>query len=174
VTVLPDGAELRAGSRTLQALHTPGHASHHIAFHDPERHTAFTGDVGGVRVQGASYVRPPTPPPDIDVESWHASVERLRALKLEAIDLAHFGRFHDPGRHFDELLRHLDSWTAWTAERLAEGTEREQLAREFKALTQGELFAVVSSDELRVAYEWASPSYMMIDGIVRYLGTRSV
>ncbi|MDB4915911.1 MAG: beta-lactamase domain protein, partial [Gemmatimonadetes bacterium] len=72
VVVMADGDELDCGARTLVALHTPGHASHHIAFHDVARRSIFTGDVGGVRLEGASYVRPPTPPPDIDVEAWHA------------------------------------------------------------------------------------------------------
>lgn len=169
VTVLDDGVEVRAGRRTLRALHTPGHASHHIAFHDPERRTAFTGDVGGVRMQGASYVRPPTPPPDIDVEAWHASIDRLRALRLQAIDLAHFGRFAEPTPHFDGLLRHLDAWTDWTRQRLAEGSPRGELAAGFEALSGTELRAAVPSATLREAYEWASPSFMMVEGIVRYL-----
>jgi glyoxylase-like metal-dependent hydrolase (beta-lactamase superfamily II) len=48
VVTVEDGAEIACGRRTLVALHTPGHASHHIAFHDAERGTEFTGDVGGV------------------------------------------------------------------------------------------------------------------------------
>jgi glyoxylase-like metal-dependent hydrolase (beta-lactamase superfamily II) len=47
VVVLDDEATLRVGDRVLEALHTPGHASHHLAFHDAERGVIFTGDVAG-------------------------------------------------------------------------------------------------------------------------------
>ncbi|MDB4898235.1 MAG: beta-lactamase domain protein, partial [Gemmatimonadetes bacterium] len=173
VDVLADGAEVRCGTRTLHALFTPGHASHHVAFHDPERGTVFTGDVGGVRLQGASYVRPPTPPPDIDVEAWHASVERLRALRPRALDLTHFGRFDDPGRHFDELLRRLDAWVVWVAERLAAGETPEAMVPDLKRAADGELAKERIADPSLVAkYELATPSPMTVNGLVRYLTRR--
>jgi glyoxylase-like metal-dependent hydrolase (beta-lactamase superfamily II) len=173
VVVLDDGAELRCGGRTLAALHTPGHASHHIAFHDPERRTLFTGDVAGVRLQGASYVRPPTPPPDIDVEAWHHSVERLRATRPRALDLTHFGRFDDPGRHLDELLVRLDAWVQWTAEQLAAGVDPTKMMPELALIAEGELNAEGIGDPSLVdAYELATPMPMTINGIVRYLTRR--
>jgi glyoxylase-like metal-dependent hydrolase (beta-lactamase superfamily II) len=131
VVTLADGEEIHCGVRTLTALHTPGHASHHIAFHDADRKSVFYGDVGGVRLQGAHYVRPPTPPPDIDIEAWHASVNRLKALDLRTLDLTHFGRFDDPTRHFDDLLFRLDDWTNWVAERVAEGRSPDRWQRRF-------------------------------------------
>lgn len=171
VVTLRDGEELPCGARTLQVLYTPGHASHHVALHDPEAHTVFTGDVGGVRMQGASYVRPPTPPPDIDIELWHRSVDALRALEPVALDLTHFGRFDEPQRHFDELLHKLDAWVKWTAERLARGdspasmTEALRTASEIEIADEGH--AGYAAD-----YELATPSGMTIDGLVRYLTRR--
>ena len=173
VTVLEDGAELRCCSRTLRALHTPGHASHHIAYHDPERGTLFTGDVGGVRLQGASYVRPPTPPPDIDVELWHQSVARIRATNPRALDLTHFGRFTDPGRHLDELLVRLDAWVQWTAERLAAGVDPTAMIPELGLMADAELMAEQLADPAMVeGYELATPTPMTVNGIVRYLTRR--
>ena len=175
VMVLGDNSPVDCGSRTLVALHTPGHASHHVAFHDAERGTVFTGDVGGVRLEGASYVRPPTPPPDIDVEQWHASVERIRALKPRALDLTHFGRFDDPERHLDELLFRLDAWTRWTAERLARGDSAATMAEAMKIATRTELAdeteGTLSAADAE-AYELATPSGMTVDGLVRYLTRR--
>ena len=83
--------ELVVGERTLRALYTPGHATHHVAFHDPARSVIFTGDVGGVRLENSSYVRPPTPPPDLNLEDWSASIERLRALRPQTLYLPHYG-----------------------------------------------------------------------------------
>ena len=171
VVTVADGAELRCGDRTLRALHTSGHASHHIAFHDPERGTVFTGDVAGVRLQDASYVRPPTPPPDIDIEAWHRSIDLLRALDPRALDLTHFGRFADPGRHLDELLHRLDSWVKWTAERLARGDSPDAMAAALRTASEIELHDE-GRDQDAAAYELATPSGMTVDGIVRYLTRR--
>ncbi len=171
VVLLADGAELQCGARTLQALHTPGHAMHHIAFHDPDARTLFMGDVGGVRLQGASYVRPPTPPPDIDIEAWHRSVDRLRALEPGALDLTHFGRFGEPAAHLDELLLRLDAWVKWTAERLARGDTPAAMTTALRTASEIELHDEGHSDEAD-AYELASPSGMTVDGLVRYLTRR--
>jgi glyoxylase-like metal-dependent hydrolase (beta-lactamase superfamily II) len=172
VVTLDDGAELRCGERTLRALHTPGHASHHIAFHDPERRTVFTGDVGGVRLNCAPYVRPPTPPPDIDVEAWRASVDRIRGLAPRALDLTHFGRFTDPTRHLDELMRRLDQWTAWVAARMRDGESTDVMVRELKDLSDAEIVGECGDPWLAAAYELGSPSGMTVDGLVRYLKRR--
>jgi glyoxylase-like metal-dependent hydrolase (beta-lactamase superfamily II) len=58
--VVEDGEVLRIGDLAIEALHTPGHASHHVAYRLGG--VLFTGDVGGVRI-GAGPVVPPCPPP---------------------------------------------------------------------------------------------------------------
>jgi glyoxylase-like metal-dependent hydrolase (beta-lactamase superfamily II) len=172
VVILPDGAEVRCGQRTLHALHTPGHASHHIAFLDVEHRTLFTGDVAGVRLDGARYVRPPTPPPDIDIDAWRVSVDRIRAAEPRALDLTHFGRFDDPARHLDELMRRLDEWTAWVARRLADGATTDVMVRELKDRSDAEIIGESTDPFLAQAYELATPSGMTVDGLVRYLAVK--
>jgi glyoxylase-like metal-dependent hydrolase (beta-lactamase superfamily II) len=173
VTTLADGEEIHCGVRTLTALHTPGHASHHIAFHDAERKSVFTGDVGGVRLQGASYVRPPTPPPDIDIEAWHASVDRLKTLGLRTLDLTHFGRFDDPTRHLDDLLFRLDDWTRWVAERVAEGRSPDAMAAALQLRTDTEVADEIKTTAMAAAYELATPARMTVDGLARYVRSRA-
>jgi glyoxylase-like metal-dependent hydrolase (beta-lactamase superfamily II) len=41
---LTDGAVLDLGRRTLRAIHTPGHTSGHVVFHDPATGVLFAGD----------------------------------------------------------------------------------------------------------------------------------
>ena len=171
VIPLADGEEVQCGSRTLRALHTPGHAIHHLAFHDAEGRSVFTGDVGGVRLAGTSHVRPPTPPPDIDVEAWHRSVDRLRALAPAFLDLTHFGRFSDPGAHFDDLLHRLDALVKWTAERLARGDTAASMTAALRLASGAELHDEGVGD-LAGSYELATPSGMTVDGVVRYLTRR--
>ena len=52
------------------AFPTPGHASHHVSY--LRDGTLLAGDACGVRMPGAAYVLPVSPPPDVDVEAWHA------------------------------------------------------------------------------------------------------
>lgn len=44
-TFLQEGDRIAFGDRTLQVLHTPGHAPGHVAFFDEEEQVLFSGDV---------------------------------------------------------------------------------------------------------------------------------
>src|SRR5919202_1160010 len=74
VVILKDGEETEAAGGTLVAHDTPGHAYHHLAYLEPDSGALFAGDVAGIRQPGQSYVRPPTPPPEIDMEAWVRSL----------------------------------------------------------------------------------------------------
>lgn len=103
IHTLEDGAEVVLGSRRLRALDTPGHARHHLVFFDETSGDLFTGDGAGVALPGSRYVRPPTPPPELDVPIWEATIERLRALRARRLLLTHFG----PHTWADDLLAQL-------------------------------------------------------------------
>ncbi|MDR7420176.1 MAG: MBL fold metallo-hydrolase [Armatimonadota bacterium] len=91
IRTLDDGTTVTLGSRRLVALDTPGHARHHLVYMDPDTGDMFTGDAAGVAIPGSRYVRPPTPPPDIDVPAWDETIARLRALRPRRLLLTHFG-----------------------------------------------------------------------------------
>jgi glyoxylase-like metal-dependent hydrolase (beta-lactamase superfamily II) len=98
------GGEALAGG--FEVAYTPGHASHHVSYlHDG---TAFVGDVGGVRIPPSAFVIPPTPPPDIDIAAWHASLDRIAAWEPERLAITHFGAVQDTARHLEEMHRRLD------------------------------------------------------------------
>lgn len=172
VVMLQDGDEIDCGYRTLRALHTPGHAVHHIAFVDEDARTAFTGDVAGVRLGHGSYVRPPTPPPDVDVEGWHQSADRLRAYNLRALDLTHFGRRHDVSTHLDSLSYNLDAWVGWSASRLASGADHASIASELRAKRARDVAACGGTSKDAAAYELVTASRMSVDGLARYLARK--
>ncbi|HWK27318.1 MAG TPA: MBL fold metallo-hydrolase [Solirubrobacter sp.] len=71
--------------------YTPGHASHHVCYFHEASGTAFVGDVGGARIPPHAFTVAPTPPPDIDVASWRASIDTIRAWNPERLGLTHFG-----------------------------------------------------------------------------------
>jgi glyoxylase-like metal-dependent hydrolase (beta-lactamase superfamily II) len=95
--------------------YTPGHASHHISYlHEPTG-TAFVGDVGGVRVEGGPII-PPTPPPDIDIELWHQSLDTVAAWEPARLAVTHFGIYEDVGPHIATMHEALDRWAALALE----------------------------------------------------------
>lgn len=168
VRPLADGAEVFAGGRTLRALDTPGHAGHHLAFHDEGAGCVFTGDVAGIRLGGASYVSPPTPPPDIDLPLWRGSLLRLRALAPRRLYLTHFGEVDDPAWHLDDLLARLYRWTGWVEGRLACGADPGALAGELEARERAVIRAL-SDGDLAERYALAIPYGMSVDGLLRAL-----
>jgi glyoxylase-like metal-dependent hydrolase (beta-lactamase superfamily II) len=167
------------GGRALAAWHTPGHAQHHVALHDAELGDVYAGDVGGVRLAGAPHVRPPTPPPDVDLDAWDASVRRLRALAPARLLLTHFGAHADVAWHLDALLAGLHHWVGWIEGRLAHpnadpaaltaDAERRGARALARALGDAEPDTVARLTE---AYELAAPSYMTVSGVARYLKKR--
>lgn len=99
------GGELVRG---LEVLHTPGHASHHVVYFDRDSGDAFVGDVAGVRVPEAAAVWMPTPPPEIDVERWRASIAALRELEPARLCLTHCGASEDAAAHLAAAEAELD------------------------------------------------------------------
>jgi glyoxylase-like metal-dependent hydrolase (beta-lactamase superfamily II) len=129
VRALKGEERITAGGRELQVAYTPGHASHHVTYFDPAIRMAFVGDTAGIRRQGQSYVMPPTPPPDIDLDAWRLSEDRILAFDPDTLFLTHFGPFHGARLHFQEMGQHLASWSAIVRRLIADATldEKEKL-----------------------------------------------
>jgi glyoxylase-like metal-dependent hydrolase (beta-lactamase superfamily II) len=92
-----DGEEVTLGGRTLELIHTPGHALHHYAVVDAAHGSIFPGDTFGVSyraldsAQGA-FVTPATTPTQFDPQQLIASVDRMLAYHPESMYLMHFSR----------------------------------------------------------------------------------
>jgi glyoxylase-like metal-dependent hydrolase (beta-lactamase superfamily II) len=104
--VLKGGEHLEIGGRSFEVLYTPGHASHHVSYFDRSSGIAFVGDTAGMRI-GGGYVLPPTPPPDIHVERWIESAERIGALGPRMLFVTHFGPAEDVDTHLQTLVANL-------------------------------------------------------------------
>ena len=63
---------------------------------------------------------PPTPPPDIDLEAWRASADRILAWDPDTLFLTHFGPFRGARPHFQELFERLAEWNRITQRLLAD------------------------------------------------------
>lgn len=169
LNALSDGEQVDIGDLHLAAWHTPGHASHHIAYFDADHLEVFTGDVAAIRLQGFDYVRPATPPPDVDLELWDASLNRLGALQARAFHLTHFGSFTDVDYHLDSARKQLSSWARLVTDMQAHGHNPEQIKVMLQDHADAEVMLAHNSPEAKRQYDLAAPTGMSVDGLLRYL-----
>ncbi len=169
ITAVEDLARLTIGGKEWTAHHTPGHASHHIAWQLGE--VVFTGDVGGCRIAEGPVV-PPCPPPDIDARAWHASIDRIRSLNAKQLYLTHYGAVTQVDQHLDELGQRLDRYVDWMEDYYRDGTPAETIEPLFKRYYTEELTDLgVSGTDLQ-SYLAANPPYMSVVGLLRWLKVR--
>lgn len=172
VVALDDGTAVNLGGRSLVALHTPGHAEHHLAFHDADSGTVYTGDVAGVRLGGAPYVRPPTPPPELHIERWRDSILRLRGLRPRRLCLTHFGACDDVEWHFDDLLARLHFWAGWVLAGVENGTPPDEMTARLRRLGDADIAAACGDPDAIRLYELATNYDMTVGGYLRYFRKR--
>ncbi len=170
-----DGDVLRLAGRELLAIHTPGHAGHHLALHDAGRQLVFTGDAAGVRVPGTGYVCPPVPPPELDIPLWDRTIATLAGLGARRLCLTHFGVVSDPAAHLRQLVRNLDDFRDFARSVLLAGGDQAALtdalhARMAAGLAAGHDGPVAGVDGAALReLELATPSYMAALGLTRFL-----
>lgn len=173
VRALAGGERLEVAGRTLQVAYTPGHASHHVSYLDTASGVAFVGDTAGGRIGASSYVMPPTPPPDIDLDLWAASVEQLRAWQPSALFLTHFGPSPTPpAAHLAELMERLHRVAAIARRALDAGGDDAAQAGHFRDEMRIELRRHMPEEEAR-AYELAIPLDHCFLGLARYWRKRA-
>jgi glyoxylase-like metal-dependent hydrolase (beta-lactamase superfamily II) len=120
------GGETVLGMRVAS---TPGHASHHVCYLHEESGTAFVGDVAAVCVPGTNLIVPPTPPPDIDLETWEESIGIVESWNPERLALTHFGAVEDPLPHLAQVRDRLREEARLASELDEEEYERHHRTR---------------------------------------------
>jgi len=128
---LKGGERLSLGPVTLEVAYTPGHAWHHVSYLHEGTGTAFVGDTGGIRISGRDYLFPPTPPPDIELDTWYASVDKILAWNPRRLFLTHFGASDAVGPHLVEFRQRLGQWSEWGRASLSEPGDDAVHAAEF-------------------------------------------
>jgi glyoxylase-like metal-dependent hydrolase (beta-lactamase superfamily II) len=131
VDVAEDGQRIQLGRRTLELIHTPGHALHHLCVVDRERGDVFAGDTFGVSYReldtaAGEFIFPTTSPTQFDPEQLHASIDRILAFKPKSIYLTHYSRVGQPDKLGHDLHTDIDAFVGM-ARGVAEGPARVQV-----------------------------------------------
>jgi glyoxylase-like metal-dependent hydrolase (beta-lactamase superfamily II) len=166
--VLRGGERVAARGREWEVAHTPGHASHHVSYFDAETGIAFVGDTAGVQVQPHGFVLPPTPPPDIDLPKWLASLETIERWHPRCLFLTHFGPAEPVTPHLSELRDHLHDVERLAREAMASSADDALREAWFVDRVRREVARRAGEGDLR-AYEIAGRFDLNWRGIARYV-----
>jgi glyoxylase-like metal-dependent hydrolase (beta-lactamase superfamily II) len=138
------------GGETVEGFdveYVPGHAKHHVAYFHRDTGHAYVGDMAGVRIPPSDVTRAPTPPPDIDIEAWLESLDRIEARKPTAVVLTHFGRVEDV-EHQLESVRSALRRQADMAKEMTEEEFTAELEARAEPETAGRLTQAAGPDAL--------------------------
>jgi glyoxylase-like metal-dependent hydrolase (beta-lactamase superfamily II) len=158
------GEETIPLSGGFHVAYTPGHASHHVAYFHEDSGFAFTGDTTGVRIPPSPLTIAPTPPPDIDVEAWDASLERIAAWRPAHLGITHFGQVDDVPAQLEAVRASLHDFAALVRDGDAETVE---------AAVRERVAANTDDPAVREAYESAVPAHHIYQGLSRYWRKRA-
>ena len=171
VMVLTGGERLDVPGLSIQVRYTPGHAVHHVSYLDEGEGVAYVGDTCGIRVV-ADYTIAATPPPDIDVEAWQASLNLIGDWKPETLFLTHFGPVLDPASHLEHYRQVLADAAALVARSLAAGGADEDRVADFVSRMRADARNTLSERDA-VALELAAPFDQIWAGLARYWRKRT-
>ena len=163
--------KLTIDEHTFTALHTPGHAKHHIAWELGK--TIFTGDVAGVKIADGPVV-PPCPPPDINIEDWFGSIQLILDRNPAELVLTHYGSRTNVHGHMMALQEMLHNWAYWIKTNMESGMTADALTPLFMQYTNSQLRVHGVSEEGLKQYEAANPAWMSVAGLMRYWGKKGI
>ena len=163
-----DGDTIGLGDRNLEVLYTPGHASHHVSLVDSGSGALWTGDALGIHLPDVGVLRPATPPPDIDLDTAIASIERIRRSAPPVLMFSHYG----PVAEVDEICELATSrWRKWAGivrDALDESAELERVTEILRDRTASEFEDAVEPSAAVERYEVLSSMEMNAAGFMRY------
>ena len=158
------------GNTEFKALHTPGHAKHHIAWRLDD--VIFAGDVAGVCINNGPVI-PPCPPPDIDIEAWINSIKLLgEQTDIKSYYLTHFGIVNELETHNQLLRESLTAYSQFTKPYAEKGSNVAAMLPAFQEFVEKYLVSHGMSSKDAAAYEAANPSDMSVTGLLRYWSKR--
>lgn len=168
---LTDGDRVPLGNRAIEAVYTPGHASHHVCLFDEDTHSIFVGDALGVFLPDVRILRPATPPPEFDLDLAIASIGRVAERRPSRLLFSHFGPADDVTDLCRLATRRIEGWAEIVEEALTETEDVAEVVRILKERTAGEMEPTSGAEigQVQDRYEALSSYEMNALGLMRYL-----
>lgn len=158
------------GGRFLEVMHTPGHAKHHIVFHDRASGGMFVGDSVGLCYPHGHFVQPVTPPPDFDARLAVEQMHRMAERQPTFLGFAHFGPNYQVQESLASAEARIGDWV-----RVVEASahlDDASAVEELKRWSRRRYLELGFREEDILLYEAKTFWPMQVAGIRRWLGTR--
>lgn len=169
---LEGGDIINIAGRRLEVHYAPGHASHHVIYFDVHAGELFAGDAAGVRLQDVDYVRPPTPPPDLDLEAWSNTLDHIKRLRPDVLYISHYGAVRNIAPHISNLRERLYKWGNFVLRTMNEGKSEEEIIGSLIKQSNPELERITRTFHDVVRYDIATNYPMTVQGYIRYWRTK--
>jgi len=166
IQIVGDG-RIQVLGHSIDVAKTPGHASHHVSYFLPDAGVAFVGDTAGLCRGSGRVVLPATPPPDVDLDAWRASTQRILAWHPDVLFLTHFGPHPSPTGHFSDFWARVEDWSRRVRAQLQQPGEDADRAKVFGEAVLAELTRAIGSEEAH-AYVKAGRFDFSWNGLARY------
>jgi glyoxylase-like metal-dependent hydrolase (beta-lactamase superfamily II) len=165
VIALKGGERLNILGHDVEVIYTPGHASHHVSFL-LNGEAMLTGDAAAIHFAGSPVIRPALPPPEVDLETWRDSIEKMIAAKPQCLLLTHYGEVQDAEEHLRQVIERNDQWANFILEGIQNGEDAKGLEQRLHELSLKELSG--ASQEVINRHRITSNDEMTVMGVTRY------
>ncbi|GAA3243251.1 MBL fold metallo-hydrolase [Actinocorallia longicatena] len=159
------------GGRRLESYYSPGHARHHVGLLDSLSGDLYVGDAAGLYIPETAEIRPATPPPDFDLETAVASLDRFRELQPTRLLFAHYGPVSDVPLTLDRSEEELRLWVELVSEANDAGLDLDHAVAMVEDRTAGRYksYAPDADPALREKYEVLNSTANNVAGIMHSL-----
>ncbi|MFH1329722.1 MAG: MBL fold metallo-hydrolase [Actinomycetota bacterium] len=168
--VLDEGDRIPLGDgRSIEVLHTPGHAKHHLIFSEDETGACLIGDEAGVAFPHSHAIQPATPAPDFDPQATAEQLRRIGARRPSLLGFAHYGPHPDPQAALAQAEQRVWEWVSWIEQAGREEDIEEDITASFRRWVL-DRHRVEGMPETEVAvYDRHTYWTTQIDGIRRWI-----
>ena len=123
--VAEDGDIVSLGERELQIIHAAGHSPHHIVILDRKLNGLFCGEALGL----PGHQLPPVAPYSFEQDTYLATIESLRNLKVDMLFYSHGNAEREPGRLMSRASENARVYGQMILEAAKRGNSLEEIMR---------------------------------------------
>ncbi|MHB2024921.1 MAG: MBL fold metallo-hydrolase [Mycobacteriales bacterium] len=158
--------------RRLATHYSPGRARHHIGMLDSQTGDLYVGDAAGIYLANLDLVRASTPPPDFDLPTSLASIDKFEALAPVRLLFSHFGPVNDVAGVLGRSRDELHYWVEQVGAARGETPDLDHAVELVRTRVAGRYPSLQSAPDRAGALEGLSSVRANVVGIGRYLDHR--